>query len=297
MIDNSFLNIALSIKDIRKTEMLLPIARRTAIVTPFLLGDHQVLKTAILSPQSYDREMFKCLYKHTQIYNDGVEEKYSYDELISKSSNIDKLCLLWACYKSTYEYLGVREIACEKCGTKSKYKITLDELVDHPEQDAITIWEEETIPFYEYVYPITIPFDNYEYVFETSIPSIQKYNQVLGHISTSKIESNLKANSVLSGSEELAVLINKITIKKDGIDITSSSKLQEILIVLDAAIPSQISEELQSQYAKRFSKYYPNFYTRLSCPSCKHDTKYSVDIETEFFRRILSGREAMGEEL
>jgi hypothetical protein len=297
LIDNSFLNIALSIKDIRKTEMLLPIARRTAIVTPFLLGDHQVLKTAILSPQSYDREMFKCLYKHTQIYNDGVEEKYSYDELIAKTSNIDKLCLLWACYKSTYEHLGVREIACEKCGNKSKYKITLDELIDHPEQDAITIWEEASVPFYEYIYPIIIPYDEYEYVFDTSIPSIQKYNQVLGHISTAKIERNLKANSVLSGSEELAVLINKITIRKGGADITTSDKLQEILIVLETAIPSQISEDLQYQYAQRFEKYYPKFYTRLSCLSCKHDTKYNVDIETEFFRRILSGRDTMGEEL
>ena len=81
MIDNSFLSIALSIKDIRKSEMLLPIARKSAVVTPFLLGDHQVLKTAILSPQNYDREMVKCLYKHTQIVEDGLEVKYKYEDM------------------------------------------------------------------------------------------------------------------------------------------------------------------------------------------------------------------------
>ena len=295
MLDNSFLNIALSIKDIRKSEMLLPMARKSAIVTPFLLGDHQVLKTAILSPQNYDREMIKCLYKHTQVLSkDGVEEKLKYEELIAQMSNIDKLCLLWACYKSTYEHLGVREVSCEKCGNKSKYKITLDELI---QPDSITIWEHEDIPFYEYTHPISIPFDEYEYVFDTSIPTIQKYNEVLGRISVEKIKKNLEANSVLSGSEELGVLIKRITIKKGNVEITKSEILQEILTVLEIAIPSKISEELQSQYALKFEKYYPKFYTELACPSCKHGTKYHVDIETEFFRRILSGRETLGEEL
>lgn len=294
MLDNSFLSIALSIKDIRKSEMLLPIARKSAVVTPFLLGDHQVLKTAILSPQNYDREMTKCLYKHTQIVEDGVEVKIKYDDLISQISNIDKICLLWACYKSTYEHLGVREVACESCKQTAKYKITLDELI---QEDSLTIWEDEALPFYDYVYPISIPFDDYEYTFEASIPSILKYNQILGMISMDKIKKNLEVNSVLSGSEELAVLIKQIIISKSGAELTRSSNLQEILTVLDCAIPSKISEDFQNKYEAKFGKYYPKFYTHLACTACQHSTKYSVDIETEFFRRILSGREAMGEEL
>jgi len=294
MIDNSFLSIALSIKDIRKSEMLLPIARKSAVVTPFLLGDHQVLKTAILSPQNYDREMIKCLYKHTQIIEDGQEIKIKYDDLVSQISNIDKVCLLWACYKSTYEHLGVREVACDKCKQKSKYKITLDELI---QPDSLTIWDENLPPFYEYVYPISIPFEEYEYVFEASIPSILKYNQTLGMISMEKIKKNLETSTLLSGSEELAVLIKQIIIKKNGLELTRSNLIQEILTVLDCAIPSKISEDFQAKYDEHFGKYYPKFYTELVCGSCKNSTKYSVDIETEFFRRILSGRETLGEEL
>jgi hypothetical protein len=294
MIDNSFLSIALSIKDIRKSEMLLPIARKSAVVTSFLLGDHQVLKTAILSPQNYEREMTKCLYKHTQIIEDGQEVKIKYEDLIATSSNIDKVCLLWACYKSTYEHLGVREVECEKCKQKSPYKITLDELI---QPDSLTIWEQDLPPFYEYNYPITIPFEDYEYVFISSIPNILKYNQILGMISIEKIKKNLETNSVLSGSEEIALLVKEIIIKKNGVELTRSNLIQEILTVLDCAIPSDVSEEFQAKYEERFGKYYPKFYTNLVCGTCKNSSKYTVDIETEFFRRILSGKESVGEKL
>lgn len=294
MIENSFLSIALAIKDIKKSEMLLPIARKSALVTPFLLGDHQVLKTALVSPQNYDREMIKCLYKHTQIIEDGQEIKVKFDDLINQISNIDKICLLWACYKSTYDNLGIREVACEKCEQKSKYKITLDELIN---EDSLTIWDQELPPFNEYVYPISIPYEEYEYVFETGMPSILKYNQILGMISMDKIKKNLETGSVLSGSEELAVLVKQLIIKKDNVEITRSNNMQEILTILDAAIPIIVSEDFQIKYKERFEKYYPKFYTNLFCTACNHKTKYIVDIETEFFRRILSGREAVGEEL
>lgn len=274
--------------------MLLPIARKNSVVTPFLLGDHHVLKTAVLSPQNYDREMVKCLYKHTQIIEDGQEIKVKYEDLISQMSNIDKVCLLWACYKSTYENLGIREVACEKCKEKAKYKITLDELI---QPDSLTVWDESLPPFYEYVYPITISYDEYEFVFEASIPTIQKYNLILGMISIEKIKNNLESGSVLSGSEELAILIKRIVIKKSGAEITKSDNTQEILTVLDCAIPTSVAEDFQEQYKKAFDKYSPKFYTHLSCNACKHSTKYTVDIETEFFRRILSGKGTVGEEL
>ena len=170
----------------------------------------------------------------------------------------------------------------------------MDELI---QEDTLTIWDENLPPFYEFVYPIAIPFDEYEYVFESSVPTILKYNQILGMISMEKIKKNLEINSVLSGSEELAVLIKRITIKKNGLDITSSDNIQEILTVLDCAIPSKISEDFQSKYEAQFGKYYPKFYTHLACTACKNSTRYNVDIETEFFRRILSGRETVGEEL
>jgi len=292
--DKSFLSIALSIKDIKKTEAVLPIARKSAIVTPFLLGDHQVLKTAILSPQNYDREITKTLYKHTSLLNEvGEEIKLKYEEVIAQISNIDRTWLLWACYNSTYETLGMREITCDKCSVKSKYKIALNDLV---RPDSMFLWDNE-IPFYEYIYPIEITSGEYTYVFETALPTIQRYNQILNMVSIDKIRKNLESNSVLSSSEELSVLTKSIIIRKGEAELTRTSNLQEILTTLDVAIPTNISEDFKLEYSKRFEKYSPKFYTYLSCPECKNETKYDVDLESEFFRRVLYGRESTGEEL
>lgn len=293
--NSNFLSTAMTIKDIRKTEMVLPIARKTTVVTAFLLGDHGILKTAILSPQNYDREITKCLHRRCTIIDvEGNEVKYKYDELVSQISNIDKVCLIWACYKSTYKELGQREVICSKCGIKNNYKISLEELI---QEDSITFWEDETTPFYNYTYTIEVPYDDgYSYQFDTQIPTIKKYNQVLGSITIEKIKENLETNTVLSSSEELAVMVNSIKIKKGDSIVTETNKLQEILIFLSSALPTEVSEYLKSDYEKKFDKYQPKFYTNLKC-SCGNSQKYMVDIETEFFRRTLFGRESNQSEL
>ena len=291
---SDILKVALSIKDIKRTEMPLPIARKQAIVSSFLLGDHTSLKTALLNPQNYDREMIKCLHKHTrfiEILEDAVTKELdlSYDELTSKVSNIDKICLIYACYNSTYKDLGTREIICEKCKEKLKYKILLEDIL---KDDSLTIWEESDLPFYEYVYKISVPYDDYLYEFDTCIPTIQRYNQILGMIPEDKIKENLETNAILAQSEELAVVCKSLTIKnsKTQDTLSSTNSMIDILTVFDAAIPYDVSLELRREYDKRFDKYYPKFYTFLNC-TCGHDNKYVVDIETEFFRRTLFGRE------
>lgn len=285
--DQSFLSLAMSLKDIKKTEIILPISRKNALVTPLLLGDHTVLKTTLSSPQNYDREMIKCLHKHTTILDNGKEKKYTFDELVQQISNIDKLYLIWACYKTTYEDLGLREVVCDKCKEKHNYKIIIDDLI---QEDTITLWEEEDIEFYKYTYPIEIAYENYTYTFETSIPTIQKHNQVLGTLSINKIKANLEAETVLSPAEELAVLVKSISIKKDDVEIAKTNTLHEILATMEHALPSIVFEKLIEKYRERFDRYEPKFYTMLHCPKCENDIKYDVDIETEFFRRILFGR-------
>jgi len=304
LLDNSFLSIANSIKDIKKTEVILPIARKSAMVTPFLLGEHEILKTAILSPQSYDRELLKVLYKHQVIVekdadgNIGEEVKIKYDEFTSQVSNIDKIMLLWACYRSTYDTLGTRKIKCPLCETEANYKISLDELI---QPDSLTIWEDTDMPFYEYSLVIDVDYEqDYSYTFESKIPTIKRYNQVLGMIPIDKIKENLESNSVLSRSEELAMLTSKITIKKKNEEIAQTNNIQEILVFFTTALPSAVSEEFQNKYNERFEKYLPKLYTFLKCanPDCaKDDIRYNVDIETEFFRRVLLGRELVEEKL
>jgi len=303
VLDNSFLSVANSIRDLKKTEVILPIARKSALVTPFLLGEHEILKTAILSPQNYDRELIKTLHKHQVIIekdDEGIlsqELKLDFDTFISQISNIDKIMLLWACYRSTYENIGTRKVACPKCKTEANYKITLDELI---QEDSILVWEDDTTPFYEYVYTIDIEYNKeYKYSFESKIPSIKRYNQVLGMIPIDKIKENLELNNVLSRSEELAMLTSKITIFKNSTEIAQTSNIQEILVFFSTALPSSVSEEFQDKYNKRFEKYLPKFYTTLACASkeCGNQIRYDIDIETEFFRRVLLGRELVEEEL
>lgn len=287
--EKSFLSLALSIKDIRKSEMILPIARKKAFVTPFLLGDHTALKTSLLSPQNYDREMIKCLHKHLTICDeDDVEIKLDYNELIKNVSNIDKIFLIWACYKSTYGDLGVRKVEClnPECKEISEYKITLDELLH---EDSLLTWEEPQ-PFNEYIYPIEVPFEDYTYTFESLIPTIYKHNLVLGTIPLEKIKANLETNAIFSASEQLTVLIKSIVIKKNNTEIARTENLQEILATTNAALPSFVSEEFHRQYGEKFSKYNPKFYTYLKCPKCQQENILNIDIETEFFQRVLFGR-------
>jgi len=302
LIDNSFLQIAQSIRDIKKTEVVLPIARKSAMVTPFLLGEHEVLKTAILSPQNYDRELIKILHKHqvtVEKDDDGHiinEQKLEFDDFISKISNIDKVMLLWACYRSTYENIGTRKVKCPKCNTEANYKITLDELI---QEDSLLLWDNPSIPFYDYIYTIEAEYDIYTYVFESRIPTIKRYNSVLGMIPIEKIKENLESNNVLSRSEELSMLTTQIVIKKNKEEIARTNNIQEILVFYNTSLPSSVSEEFQEKYNQRFEKYLPKLYTYLTCANndCKNETKYPVDIETEFFRRVLLGRELVDQEL
>jgi hypothetical protein len=296
LIDNSFLQIAQTIRDIKKTEVILPIARKSAMVTPFLLGEHEVLKTAILSPQNYDRELIKILHKHqVTIEKDADdhiinEQKLEFDDFISKISNIDKIMLLWACYRSTYENIGTRKVKCPKCNTEGNYKITLDELI---QEDSLLLWDNPEIPFYDYVYTIESAYDEYTYLFESRIPTIKRYNSILGMIPIDKIKENLESNSVLSRSEELSMLTTQIIIKKKNEEIARTNNIQEILVFYNTSLPSSVSEDFQEKYNERFEKYLPKLYTFLICANndCKNEIKYPVDIETEFFRRVLLGRE------
>ena len=300
--ENSFLQIAQTIRDIKKTEVILPIARKNAMVTPFLLGEHEILKTAILSPQNYDRELIKILHKHQVTIEKDEEDhvinekKLEFDEFISKISNIDKIMLLWGCYRSTYENIGTRKVKCPKCNNEAKYKITLDELI---QQDSLLLWDDPEIPFYDYVYAIESSYDVYTYVFESRIPTIKRYNNILGMIPIDKIKENLESNSVLARSEELAMLTTQIVIKKGVEEIARTNNIQEILVFYNTSLPSSVSEDFQEKYNERFEKYLPKLYTFLTCGNdeCKNEIKYSVDIETEFFRRVLLGRELVGEEL
>ena len=67
MIGSDFLNTVKLVSDIKKQEAIMPIARRSAMVTPLKVGDDLSLRTSLISPVQYDRMMIELIHSHTEI--------------------------------------------------------------------------------------------------------------------------------------------------------------------------------------------------------------------------------------
>ena len=177
---SGILNVLSQISGVKKTEVVLPIAHKQAIVKPLTVGDDVTLKSSVLSPANLDMELTKLIYKHTefikpQIEDEVVEEepdpeappkrgrpkkqepkiyKPSFNDFVSEISHIDKLMLMWGIYKATFDTFGDRTLICSKCKTEYKENVDLDDLI---QEDSITLMEDEKLPFTEYEEIITIP--------------------------------------------------------------------------------------------------------------------------------------------
>lgn len=297
-----FLDMAKQVHDIKKTETALPISSQLAVVSPLVVGDDLSIRSSLTSPVGYDRELIRLLSHHTQFDVDGSYTKYSIDQFSNIISNIDKVSLLWALYKSTYETLATqRTISCPNpnCPTNSKQHgspelkidIHLDELIH---DDTFTLWdnvddEGNVIPFYEYSHPITIDYGNYQYIFYSRLPSVSQNNQLLGMISNDVLQNNMEKTGVMFSRDQQLVLITKgiQIIPNDGEGIYSEN-LQELLVACEQHVPYTVSEKYLEEYGKKFDKYLPNFYKEVKCSSCGHEFQYKVDLEVEFFRRSLN---------
>lgn len=313
---SEFLDVASKVTDIKKTETILPVARKTGIVTPLVTGDDLTLRTSVTSPINYDKDLSKLLHKHSLFLVDGEHIKPNYDEFCKETSNIDKMSLLWALYKSSYDILdSSREIACEntekECDEKFNVPISLDDLIH---DDTFTVWEEteknseegeegkeeKFVPFYDYRFPIGSVFNTGEdevfYEFLTMIPSIKDNNKMLGLISNDILQYNLEnIGSIFSKTEQIGLVTDamRISSKKGNFNAVETNNKNEILLALKEWVPNTISDDVLNKYSKRFGMYTPNFYKEVACPSCGYNFKLHIDLELEFFRRsLLSGGES-----
>src|ERR1035437_8785623 len=136
-----FLRAAEAVAGIKKQEVPLPIAKKLAIVTPLRVGDDLSMRSSLTSPVNYDRELTRMLYDHTEVVlSEGATPiKENFERFCATESNIDKICLIWALYKTTYETLGQRPFKCDKenCKTEFKEEILLDKLI---QEDTFTNW-------------------------------------------------------------------------------------------------------------------------------------------------------------
>jgi hypothetical protein len=296
-----FLDIISHVSEIKITETYLHVANQTAYVTPLLTGDDVSLRSSLTSPAGYDRQIIKLLHTHTKFAEDGGTSVPTYDQFISHLSNMDKLSLIWALYKATYEYLSKdKEFKCinEECDTTFKHSIMMDEIIH---DDTFNIWDEyitdeqnnqKLIPFYQFVYPIVVEYDDFVFEFVSILPSIKQNNILLSTLSTTILQQNLeKIGSVLSKAQNMALLLNsiKLSSKSKRFGTVETSNLQEILITCHSKIPHYVSEQFFDKYNEKFNKYIPKFYKIINCPTCNKEIRYDVDLELEFFRRCLLG--------
>ena len=278
---------------IRKTEVPLPLARLTANVIPLSVGDDARLRTAVMSPANYDREMLQLLYSKTEFINPSTPAeplKISYDQFCSVLTSQDKLMLLWAIYKSTYETLGPRMVTCsnENCENKFQVEISLDDLI---QEDSITPWDKES-PVSEYIYPIEIEDtkSNLVYIFDSHIPNLYRVNSILSRMSTTEIQHNLETQgSVYTLKDTVVSITKKIAIHPvgDNENVVETTDFADIDQAFSKYIRKTIWDEYRKKYDEHFSKYDVRFYTKLKCPKCQQEFDYDVDLEVEFFRRSL----------
>jgi hypothetical protein len=298
---SSFLKAAEAIAGIKKQEVPLPIAQKQAIVTPLRVGDDLSMRSSLTSPVNYDREMTRMLYDHSEVVlSEGATPvKENFERFCATLSNIDKICLIWALYKTTYETLGQRAFKCDKENCKAEFKkeILLESLI---QEDTFTIWD-EVIQFYDFVFPIEVEYEGFVYVFETRLPSIRDNNRLLSNLSIDALQNNLNQTGALfTRREQMTLLSKSVAIKKKGMDVEPDKKtesMQDMLFAFTNYVPHIVSEDFFKQYREKFDKYYPKFYTDVNCPACSSQIRFQIDLEVEFFRRSLFGRGEGVEEL
>ena len=299
---SSFLKAAEAVAGIKKQEVPMPIAKKQAIVTPLKVGDDLSMRSSLTSPVSYDREITRMMYDHSEfVLAEGeTPVKENFERFCATMSNIDKICLIWALYKTTYETLGQRQFKCDKENCKSEFKqeILLESLI---QEDTFTIWDEEQ-NFYDFLYPIEVPYEGFLYLFETRLPSIKDNNRLLSNLSIDALQNNLNQTGALyTRKEQLTLLTKYVSIRpKDqpfDKDTPRTDNMQEMLMAFTNFVPHIVSEEFFKKYRDKFDRYYPKFYTPVICPSCGNKIDFQIDLEVEFFRRSLLGRGESVEEL
>ncbi len=304
---SNILNVLSQISAIKKTELILPIARTEAIVTPLTVGDDLTLKSSVLSPANLDMDLIQLIYDHTEFVKPQIEDtsekegtkkkknsidgpkfyKPKFQKFLSEISHIDKLMLMWGIYKSTYDTLGERTITCENCKEEFKEDIDLDSLI---QEDSITVLEDEKHPFSKYIELVTIPIDEWILEFECSLPTMKRYNNILSMIPISQVQENLeKIRSAFDTTHLMALFTQKFAVypNKNPEQRVETVNLQEIMAALNKYVKITVADEFMKQYDKLFGNYMVKFYKPITCPSCKDVHDYNVDIEFEFFRRSL----------
>lgn len=298
----NFLTVVPRIKQLRKTQIFLPVANMINEMTAFLAGEDLALRSSVIAPGAFDRELNASLFSHSYFYD--IETKKSIDAMhkgtdaqrfqgfTDNISSIDRKCMMWAFHKATYGTIDKnRKITCrnEDCRKVEKWNITPDDLIH---EDTFTPWDKE-VSFKEYVEPIIIDYDDIVFEFRAHIPSITHYNKVISSMSIKDLQNNYdKLNVTFARPESVVLNVKsiKVSSKTNAFPSVETSDLKELLIFANDGLPQDVMDTFFDLHDKAFEKYLPKFYYNVTCPKCQHQFKVDIDPDTEFTRRLFQPR-------
>jgi len=291
------------------TETTLPIAKLGAVVSPLMVGDDISLKSSIVSPVNYEKQMLKLLYNKTKLFKGSEELKLSFTEFQDKLSNLDKISLIWALYKSTYKTLGKVSFICPECEEKFTREVTLDELI-HP--DTFHPWDKD-VPFNEYGYYVLVPSESVVYGVKLKLPSVRDHLKLLSLVPSYELNENINnLGAIFTKPLQLTLITGNIALFKKPEDegilkeikerkapvselvdklefITETDSTQEILIAYEKHISYDVGDQILALYDEHFKDYIIKYYTNITCPACNHSWTHDIDIELQFLRRAIFG--------
>ena len=279
------------LKTIRSRQVLCPVAKLRAIVSPLTVSDDLSLKTMISSPDLYDRELAILIYNHTD-FPDIKGSKPNFDQFLEAISDFDKKSLLWGIYDATYATLGKNTITCPKCKNKQDTEIFSRDLLHG---DSIkSQWDKEE-SFLDYFFSVDIPITGMEeeltkFEFNIAIPSISKHLEVLKLISVDDMKDNFnKFNSIVSKTEELCLITKNVAVYGPDLEIPEEtiSNVFEVHALIQNYVTLDVINDVIDAFDKEFGDYNPVFRKEIKCKSCGHGFDFPVDMEVALFRSFL----------
>ena len=289
---SNFLDFAESVINYKKTEGGLPICKMSCQVVPFLTGDDLALRTSVTQPDGYDKDLNQLLCEKTKFFNPETKEyqRITLDQFKKNLSIYDRKSLLYMAQSITYETLGKRNITCPKSSAEGNPH-TFEREVFYNEcqqEDTFKVWDKEK-PFTEYTYPIECKFGEFNFVFNTKLPSLERSADILSYVDIAAMQRNFRTEGTpLSRANRIALYSDSIELYKDYETENKqvAHSMQEIMAFTERSLPLTIAQKVLTEYDKHFGIYEPKFYVKMKCPICGHEFDYILDTEWELLFRV-----------
>ena len=271
----------------KQREVVLPMMKKRAIVSQLLVNDDLTLKTSLVSPDLYEKEITKLVYKHIEFVD---EKKPPFEDFVKHLTHIDRIVCIWGILNSSYSTIENQTIICPHCSNQFVEDIKYDDTLN---EDTITLWQEE-LPYYEHTSLYKVDFNEENLDIESiefimKIPVIKRRIDLMNLIGIDAIKSNFQQlGSTFTQVEDVTLITNKIIFKlKDSEEKQELNSLQEIHAVFLNYIPHDIFKGILRNFEKTYGKYVPSFKKYYTCSKCEKDFEQEFNPELQLYQTFF----------